>query len=67
MQIVAEELEVETILVTPQSLARGLGCDQGEKWQDRAKDLMNSDGSIKHWTAKGINGAAAAAYKAIKH
>ncbi len=63
-QMVAAELGITAIFVTPQSLVRGLNCGEGEKWPTRAKDLMNPDGAVKHWTSKGINGAAAAAYKA---
>lgn len=66
VQIVAAELNIPVVFVTPQSLAKGLDCAKGEKWQDRSKILMNANGAIKHWSTKGIQGAAAAAYKSIK-
>lgn len=65
-QMVAAELGIKTIFITPQSLPKCLGCGKDEKWKDRAKALMNPTGEIKQWTSKGIQGAAAAAYKALK-
>jgi len=66
VQLVAAELKTPALFVTPQALVKGLGCAKGEKWRERSKSLMNADGRIKHWSSKGIEGAAAAAYKACK-
>lgn len=63
VQMVASELEMETSFINPQALPKKLGCEKGQKWQDRAKELLNPDGQLNHWA--NIQKAAAAAYDAV--
>lgn len=65
VQMLCAELSIQYEFVTPQSLKNALGCEKTEKWQVRAKALLNPNGAIKQWTSKGVQGAAAAAYKAL--
>lgn len=50
--------------VHPAGFRKSLGCDQGVKWQQQARELFNADGSITHFTS-GIDSAAAAAFRAL--
>lgn len=66
VQLAANECGFRLVDVKPQSLKSALGCDNGEKWQAKSKDMFNADGAHKHWT-QGANGAASAAFKAAKN
>ena len=47
--------------ITKQSLKKHLECKDGQTWQKAAKDLFNSDKSIKHFSS-GFDAAIAGAY-----
>jgi len=53
------------IEVRPQSLKKTLGCAEGQKWRERAKQLFNKNGAHDPWP-KGLDGAISAAYKAAE-
>ncbi len=63
VELASAELGLAIEHITPQSLKKALACAAKESWQDRAEELFNPTGAIDHWSA-GMNGAAAAAYKA---
>ena len=63
VQLAAHECGFTVVAVKPQSLKSALGCDKGEQWQAKSKELFNGDGTHKYWS-QGANGAAAAAFKA---
>lgn len=65
VQLAAHECGFTLVDVKPQSLKSALGCENGEKWQAKSKEMFNAEGAHKHWS-QGANGAAAAAFKAAK-
>lgn len=62
-QLAGHDVGLDVVSIKPQSLKAALGCEVGEKWQMRSKQLFNSAGLHKYWT-QGADGAAAAAFKA---
>ncbi len=62
VQLAAHECGFTVVGIKPQSLKSALGCEKGEQWQAKSKELFNGEGTHKYWT-QGANGAAAAAYK----
>jgi hypothetical protein len=64
LELIAAQLEMSIEPVTPQSLKGVFACARSEKWQSKAKDLLNPGGKIAHWTS-GMGGAVAAAHKAL--
>lgn len=63
VELAAIQKNLPIIPVSPQSLRSALNCPSGVKWQERSKELFNSQGEHKYWI-QGANGAAAAAFKA---
>ena len=66
VQLGAHDCGFTVVAVKPQSLKTALGCENGEKWQTKAKEMFNGNGAHKHWS-QGANGAAAAAFKAANN
>ncbi len=62
-ELAALQTGLSIVEVRPQSLKKALGCGEGQKWRDRAKELFNKNDAHDHWK-KGLDGAVSAAYKA---
>ena len=62
VELAAVQRGLRVVKVAPQSLKKTLGCATDQKWRDRAAELFNPGGKLKHWS-KGAAGAVAAAFK----
>src|SRR5687768_13310023 len=62
IELAAAQTNVPVAKVTAASLTQALACAAGQKWHDRASELLNPKGKHKNWS-RGAAGAAAAALK----
>src|SRR5687768_11183993 len=62
IELAAAQTNVPVTKVTAASLTKTLVCKAGQKWHDRAGELLNPKGKHKNWS-RGAAGAAAAALK----
>ena len=64
-ELAALQQGLSIVEVRPQSLKKALGCGEGQKWRDRAKEMFNKSGAHDPWPT-GLDGAMSAAYKAAE-
>ncbi len=62
VELAAVQRGLCVVKVAPQSLKKTLGCATEQKWRDRATELFNPNGKVRHWS-KGAAGSGAVAFK----